>query len=106
MMKIKFANGVVKQCLAPTEQKVFNTAVGTSGWILHLRLTGEITSAELDDVIKPDSISVLEFLTNNENGEDVKLFELDGYSKITSSTIRYADNPMDTTTEIQITKGI
>lgn len=105
-MKIKFANGVVKSCASPMEQKVFKTADGTSGWILHLRLTGEITSTELDNILKNENISSLEFLTEKESGEDIKLFELSGYEKITSSTIRHAENINETIAEIQLTKGL
>ena len=105
-MKIKFANGVVKECASPTEQKVFKTNNGDTGWILHLRLIGEITSGELDELITVDNIKPLEFLTTTENGEDKTAFILDGYEKITSSTIRYAEDITSTISEIQLTKGL
>ena len=105
-MKIKFANGVVKECASPTEQKVFKTNNGDTGWILHLRLIGEITSGELDELITVDNIKPLEFLTATENGEDKTAFILYGYEKITSSTIRYTEDITSTISEIQLTKGL
>ena len=106
-MKVKFANGIVKECAAPTEQKVFRTANGVTGWILHLRLMGVITSAELDEFITVDNIAPLEFLVERENTtEDVVAFSLDGYNKITSSTIRHAEDTTSTVAEIQLTKGL
>ena len=106
MMKVKFANGVVRECNAPTEQKVFRTASGEQGWILQLKLTGEITSTDIDALITTENIGHLEFLTTTENGEEKKIFELDGYNKVTSSTIRHAEDITTTSVEIQLTKGI
>lgn len=100
-MRVKFANGVVKECTAPTEQKVFKTVGGESGWILQLKLIGEITSTELDNLIAVENISPLEFLN-----EEKTLFTLDGYNKITSSTIRHAEDTTSTSVEIQFTKGL
>ena len=105
-MKIKFANGVVKECTSPTEQKVFKTNTGVDGWILHLRLMGEITSGELDELVTVENIAPLEFLTTTESGEDKTAFTLDGYEKITSSTIRHAEDTASTSAEIQLTKGL
>lgn len=105
-MKVKFTNGVVKGCASPTEQKVFKTNNGDTGWILHLRLIGEITSGELDELITVENISNLEFLTTTESGEDKSAFTLDGYEKITSSTIRHAEDITTTSAEIQLTKGL
>ena len=105
-MKIKFANGVIKECASPTEQKVFKTNSGNSGWILNLRWIGEITAGELDELIKVKNIAPLEFLTTTESGEDITSFTLDGYEKITSSTIRHAENTALTSAEIQLTKGL
>ena len=105
-MKVKFANGVIKKCIAPTEQKVFKTVDGTSGWILNLRLVGGMTSTELDNLSSLENIAPLEFLTETENGEDKVLFTLDSYEKITSSVIRHAEDTESTTVEIQLTKGL
>ncbi len=106
-MKVKFANGVVKTCTSPTEQKVFRTANGTEGWILHLRLMGVITSAELDELLVSENIAPLEFLVEDEKAaEDIVAFTLGGYDKITSSTIRHAENTASTVAEIQLTKGL
>lgn len=108
-MKVKFANGVVKECTAPTEQKVFKT-VGTTnvgvGWVLVLRLTGNMTSTELDAVLTEDNVSTLEFLTADESGAEKKLFSLEGYNKITASTIRHSEDSAAAYTEIQMSKGV
>lgn len=103
-MKVKFANGVIKECTAPTEQKAYRSGIGV-GWILLLKLTGEITSTELDNLLTAENVESLEFLTETESGEDKTLFTISGYEKITSSTIRYAENSADTQSEIQLTKG-
>lgn len=105
-MKVKFANGAVKECSAPTEQKIFKTANGESGWMLQLRLLGEITSTELDNLVTVENIKPLEFLAETESGEDKTIFTLDGYGKITSSTIRHAEDTKSTSVEIQLTKGL
>ena len=108
-MKVKFANGVVKECQAPTEQKIFRNNNGEPtgvGWMLLLRLTGVITSTDLDNIVTDENIASLEFLSENENGEDITLFTLDGYKKITSSTIRHAEDTNSTHAEIQLTKGV
>lgn len=104
-MKVKFANGAIKECAAPTEQKAFRT-VGGNGWILNLRLMGEITSTELDELITTENITSLEFLSETDKGEDKTIFTLDGYEKITSSTIRHAEDTTSTSVEIQLTKGL
>ncbi len=106
MMKVKFPNGVVRECTAPTEQKVFKTASDESGWILQLRLMGEITSSELDNLVTVGNTTPLVFLTETDSGEDKTIFTLDGYEKITSSTIRHAENTISTSVEIQLTKGL
>ena len=105
MMKVKFANGAIKECAAPTEQKAFRT-VGGNGWILNLRLMGGITSAELDELLTVENIASLEFLSVPEEGEAKTIFILDGYDKISSSTIRHAEDTTATTVEIQLTKGL
>ena len=105
-MKVKFANGVVKDCTAPVEQKVFKAAMGGVGWMLLLRLTGAITSTELDAILTEDNVKSLKFSTVADNGEDAFLFTLDGYEKITSSIIRHSEDTTATHTEIQLTKGV
>lgn len=105
-MKIRFANGVVKECASPTEQKIFKANSGADGWILHLRLLGEITSGELDELVTVENIAPLEFLTTTESGEEKIAFTLDGYEKITFSTIRHAEDTVSTSAEIHLTKGV
>lgn len=105
-MKVKFANGTVKECAAPTEQKIFKTSGVGAGWVLALRLTGNINSTELDEIINGDNVKVLDFLTETESGEDKTIFSLTGYNKVTSSTIRHAEDTNATHAEIQISKGV
>jgi hypothetical protein len=108
-MKVKFANGVEKECSAPTEQKAFRNVSGQSvgiGWILNIRLLGGITSSELDNLLATDNIKTLEFVTNTDNETEKTLFTLDGYEKVTSSSIRHAEDISATFAEIQLTKGI
>lgn len=105
-MKVRFANGVVKDCAAPVEQKVFKTASSGVGWMLLLKLTGVITSTELDAILTEDNVKSLEFSTRADNGEDIPLFTLDGYERITSSVIRHSEDITATQTEIQLTKGV
>lgn len=107
-MKVKFANGEVKECLAPTEQKIFKTGDGKTvgaGWILSLRLTGLITSAEIDEMLTADNVSQLSFFAGTDDENSV-IFTINGYEKITSSTIRYAEETAATHTEIQLSKGV
>ena len=108
-MKVKFANGTVKQCSSPTEQKIFKTVSGETvgmGWVLILRITGNITSTEVDALLVPENVGALEFISEGEDGEVSGTFTLDGYNKITSSTIRHSENPSNTYAEIQMSKGV
>ena len=104
-MKIKFANGVVKPCTTPTEQKIFRNIDGAIvgvGWLLNLRLMGATTSQEVDEVLTESNIATLEFLSE----EDKTIFVLDGYDKITSSVIRHTEDTTSTSVEIQLSKGV
>ena len=108
-MKVKFKNGVVKSCTAPTEQKVFRNVDGVMvgvGWLLNFRIAGGMTSDEVDNVLTLDNITSLEFLAETENGEDKTIFVLDGYDKITSSVIRHTEDTTSTSVEIQLSKGL
>lgn len=108
-MKVKFANGVIKECSAPTEQKLFKSITEKTvgiGWMLHLKLIGLMTSTELDDLMSEENIKSLEFLFETENGEAVTLFKLDGYEKVSSSVIRYSEDTKTTHAEMQLSRGI
>ena len=108
-MKVKFANGVTKECAAPIEQKLFRTINGehiATTWVLMLNLTGEMTSTELDSILTNENVNSLEFLTTTEEGEDATIFTLSGYEKVTSSTIRHAEDTNETHTEIQLSRGV
>ncbi len=107
-MKVKFVNGTIKKCAAPMEQKLFKSAEGNTigvGWMLNLRLIGEITSDELDDILTDENISRLEFITDGEEGE-ISLFTLNDYEKVSASTIRYSEDATATFAEIQMSKGV
>ena len=108
-MKVKFSNGVVKKCSAPTEQKIFKNVdsemVGV-GWVLILKLTGGVTSTELDAILTTENIASLEFMAESEDDGDISLFSLVGYDKITSSTIRHAEDATATYADIQLSKGV
>lgn len=108
-MKVKFKNGTIKECSAPTEQKIFKNIEGetvASGWVLIFRLTGGITSDELDSVITPENVGSLTFLTENEEGEPIEAFKLENYGKISSSVIRHSENVSATYADIQLSKGV
>lgn len=104
-MKVKFGNGITRECAPPLEQKLFRHTDGvpvSAGWILLLKLTGGITSAEIDSILTADNTEVLEFLSDNEE----TLFTLVGYGKITSSIIHYSEEAAETYAEVQLTKGV
>lgn len=104
-MKLKFPNGIVKKCPSVTEQKLFKTNDGKSecvGWLLTVRLTGHITSSELDEFFTEDNINTLNFSTD----EDKPLFVVNGYTHIISSTIRNSDATETSYTEVQLKKGV
>ena len=104
-MKVKFVNGVVKDCTSPTEQKVYKSGA-SSGWLLILRLIGGVTSSDLDALLTEDNIKSLDFLSEKEDGEIKTLFTLSDYSKVTSAIIRHDENTSDAYAEIQLTKGV
>ena len=114
-MKVKFKDGTIKTCSAPTEQKIFKnikdetgkTVLTPSGWITLFSLSGGITSDEADCILTSENIDALEFFAENtETGEDVKLFELNGYTKVSAATIRHSEAEDGAYTEIQLTKDI
>lgn len=108
-MKIKFANGVIKECAAPIERKIFKQISGSLveiGWLLSFTIIGEITSAEVDKLLVAENTTQLEFLSETESGENELVFSLNGYETNTSSIIVYNENKTKTTVEIQLTKGV
>lgn len=104
-MKVKFVNGVVKNCAAPTEQKMYRSGLEPT-WVLALRLIGETTSSEMDNLITEENVVSLEFFTETEDGKVETLFTLSGYAKCSSSVIRHAEDIESTIAEIQLTKGL
>lgn len=100
-MKVKFKNGTVKECSAPVETKVFKNGA-PAGWILMFNLVGAVTSSGIDEVLTTENIENLTFIPD---GEGELGFELNGYNKISSSTIRYADEVDKTKVEIQLMRG-
>ena len=100
-MKVKFKDETVKSCTAPTEQKLFR-GDNTAGWALMFSLMGEITSSELDELLTGENVSELTFLKDT----GAEITTADGYDRISSCTIRHAEDPQDTRAEIQLTKGV
>ena len=99
-MKIKFNNGVVKVCTAPTEQKASrNGALNT--WILTFRLTGGSSSEELDALLVDDNISAMQLLSDSGS----VLGSMTGYNTVVSCSIRYADDPSSMYAELQLMKS-
>lgn len=104
-MKVKFANGVVKECASPIEQRIYKSGIGV-GWILSLKLIGETTSADIDSLITSENVSTLEFFNETEDGKTITLFTLSDYDKCSSSIIRHAEHTIATQADIQLTKGV
>lgn len=109
-MKVKFADGCIKECISPTEHKVFKQIGGETiglGWILSFKIKGKISSSdEVDAMLSAENVSSLEFFAENENGEVTTLFTLDGYEKTVSSAIIYSEDQTNTIVDIQLTKGV
>lgn len=108
-MRVKFLDGTVRECAAPTEQKLFKTADGEligGGWLLTLKLIGGLTAADVDSIFSSDNIKELEFATTDESGEEKTLFSLSGYERLTSSAVHYSEDFTDTVAEIQLSKGV
>ena len=104
-MKIKFNDGTIKSCAAPTEQKLFKNTDGKQtsvGWALRLNILESVTSDDLDVLLVEDNISELEFLSDDEK----KLFLLSGYSGVVSTTIRHSESAETAYAEIQLSKGV
>ena len=102
-MKVKFKDGTIKDCSTPTEQKVFK-ASEAAGWILSFALVGNMTSAEVDNIIATENISHLIFISEDENGVETTI-DLLGYNKVSSAIIRYNEQEK-TRVEIHLTKGV
>lgn len=85
-MKIKFKNGSIYECTNPVEQKIFKNGE-SAGWICSLGFTQTMNSGEVDALLTLENISQMAFLDD----EDTELFNIDGYSKITSAIIRHGD---------------
>lgn len=108
-MRVKFLDGTVKECAAPTELKLFKTSDGEligGGWLLTLKLIGGLTAADVDSIFSPDNIKELEFSATDENGNEKILFCLSGYERLTSSAVHYSEDFTDTFAEIQLSKGV
>ena len=100
-MKVMFVNQTVKTCSTPTEQKVFRSGV-PAGWIVVFQLTGDITSEELDNLTTIENLATLSFKDDDDNA----LFELTGYTKVSSAVIKHGQTSKDTVAELQFTKGV
>lgn len=98
-MFVKFKDGTTKNCSNPTEQKLFKGGEA-AGWLCSFVMSGTMNSSDVDSVLTADNISSLEFCNDDGN----KLFAIDGYTKVTSAVVRYAEN--SGSVEIQLTKGV
>ena len=96
-----FVDQTVKTCSVPTEQKVFRNGV-PAGWIVVFQLTGDITSEELDNLTTIENLATLSFKDDDGNA----LFELTGYTKVSSAVIKHGQTSKDTVAELQFTKGV
>ncbi len=100
-MKVVFKNGETKPCTSPVEQKVFRSQVA-AGWLLMLTFTAEMTSAQLDSLVAAENILSLKFTQD----DGTLLFSINGYNKVSSAIIRYAENVNDTRVELQLMKEL
>lgn len=98
-MRVKFKDGTLKNCSNPTEQKLFKSGEA-AGWLCAFVVSDTMNSSEVDAVVTPDNISALEFC----NDDGSKLFDISGYTKVTSAVVRYAET--SGSVEIQLTKGV
>lgn len=100
-MKVMFVDQTVKTCSIPTEQKVFRSGA-PAGWIVVFQLTGAITSEELDKLTTAENLETLTF----QDDDGSTLFELVGYTKMSSAVIKHGQTAESTVTELQFTKGV
>ncbi len=98
-MRIKFKNGVEKNCTNLTEQKLFKSG-SPAGWLCSFCISEPIASAELDEILTEDNISKLAFSKDGSSEQ----FAVNGYTKVSSVVIRYNDS--GSTVEIQLSKGL
>ncbi len=98
-MRIRLKNGTEKSCTNPVEQKVFR-AGAAAGWLCSFGFKENITSTELDEILTDDNISELTFC----NDASEELFTITGYTKVTSTVIRYSEAA--TEIEVQFSKGL
>lgn len=95
-MKVTLKNGEIRECTAPTEQKIFKDGIGT-GWLLSFSIKESgITSEKVDALITEDNVSSLSF----SDDEGKSLFVLTGYGRLSSAIIRHGETRAD----IQIIK--
>lgn len=100
-MKVRF-KGVdnAYTCTEPVEQKLFQSGKAI-GWAVMFHIHGNVSSSDIDDLITPESISELVFISEDE--ENPRSITLSGYSGIRACTIRHRAGT--TVTEIQLTKA-
>ena len=76
-MKVRFSNGIIKNCNAPTEQKIINRIDWKTfgvGWSVILRLTGEMTSDELDNIFTEDNCENIILIQDDEEKTETLLY--------------------------------
>lgn len=102
-MKVRFINETVKECTAPTEQKLFKTNGGTlesAGWALRFNIAEDITSEEFDELFGSENTESLTFLSDDSE----VLFTVKGYTSVISSSIRHSDSRVTSYAEVQLSK--
>lgn len=111
-MKVKFKDGVIRDCTVPTEQKIFKNSTPV-GWVLVFALIGKASSDDVDTILTSENISTMTFIPEPVGGigEIVEVTEdeyihISDYNKIVSSAIRYAEDTSKTRIEVQLSKDI
>lgn len=103
-MNVKFKDGTVKNCSAPTEQKLLKSGE-SAGWILSFSLLCNMTSDEVDCLFSNDNFSSLTFMSENKTDVDSTIL-LSGYDKVSSVVIRHSDEQGATRVELHLTRGV
>lgn len=98
-MRVKFANGTIKTCTSPIEQRLYRGGEA-AGWLCSFKLSDTTTSTELEAILVEDNLSNMTFLDDNNN----TLFTVIGYTKATSAIIRHSETV--STVELQLSKGV
>lgn len=98
-MKVQFKSVEhMYDCTEPIEQKIFKSGV-FAGWVIIFHINANINSTGIDDIITPESISELRFVS-----DDDAVNTITGYSAVSACTIRHKNT--GTVAELQFTKMV